>query len=209
MYFKFDVIAAITLGAFAASTITGCASSNPPKLPEPSALLKKHKDLPNWVNDDAGMYVAVGSARFKGQTYIQQKMEAELIANGELAMKIEKRLDALAKAYHRSTGQSQSYNEDVFKSVISSVTSQTLSGIKHKEVYVADDGEMFVKVELDPEYLSQFLKSNYASNQTRWQMIQADQAFKELDDEARKYREEHMKALSNLNKMTPLAALEQ
>lgn len=182
----------IGISLVATLVLVGCSSKTVEKpINEPSALIEKHKELPSWVNsEDKSLYSGVGSARFTGQTYTQQKSEAQLLASAELAEKIEKRIDVLMKSYHESTGQGDAVLEDVFKKTASSIASQTISGIVVKDVYISKDGEMFIRVEVDPKYLSGVVQGSFKMNRTAWQQVQASKAFKELEKEAKAYREQ-------------------
>lgn len=180
------------LPALAAMLLVGCSNKVAVKpVTNPSALLEKHEQLPSWVNaEDKDLFSAVGSARYKSQTYTQQKSEAQLSASAELVGKIEKRINTLMKTYHQSTGQNDATVEDVFRQTSSSIASQTVSGVIVKEVYISKDGEMFVKVAIDPKYFSGVIKGSMQTNRTAWQQVQAQKAFAELEAEAKQYREE-------------------
>lgn len=180
--------------ALAVLLLAGCSNKVAVKpVTEPSVLLEKHDQLPSWVNDeDKDLFSAVGSARYKNQTYAQQKSEAQLSASAELVGKVEKRINALMKTYHQSTGQNDAMLEDVFRQTSSSIASQTVSGVIVKEVYISKDGEMFVKVAIDPKYFSGVIKGSMQTNRTAWQQVQAQKAFNELEMEAKQYREESL-----------------
>lgn len=185
----------ITLVAASAALLlvaTGCSNKEGPKPRlEPSALIEKNEALPSWVNTESkDIFTAVGSARYKNQTYTQQKAEAQLSAGAELAEKIEKRIDSLMKLYHQSTGQQDAVLEDVFQKTSSSIASQTLSGVVVKDVYIAKDGEMFVRVGIDPQYLINTVNNSLNTNRTAWQQTQAGKAFTTLEKEAKNYRDE-------------------
>lgn len=196
---KFNSIA---IAGFAAAIILGGCSSKEvtPKKAEPTVLIEKHESLPAWVNsEDSDLLSAVGSARYKNQTYMQQKAEAQLSASGELAAKIEKRINTLMKSYHQSTGQSDATLEDVFKQTSSSIASQTISGLVVKDVFVAKDGEMFVRVIVNPKYLEASMSGSLQSNKIAWQQVQAKKAFIELEKEAKEYRDERNAIPSTAN----------
>ncbi|MFA6189826.1 MAG: hypothetical protein WC680_11170 [Sulfuricurvum sp.] len=180
------------LPAFVAMLLVGCSNKVAVKpVTNPSVLLEKHEQLPSWVNaEDKDLFSAVGSARYKSQTYTQQKSEAQLSASAELVGKIEKRINTLMKTYHQSTGQNDATVEDVFRQTSSSIASQTVSGVIVKEVYISKDGEMFVKVAIDPKYFSGVIKGSMQTNRTAWQQVQAQKAFDELEMQAKQYREE-------------------
>lgn len=172
--------------------MSGCSSKEPTVAKqEPSVLIAKHAALPSWVNDeDKNVLSAVGSARYKNQTYMQQQAEAKLSASAELAGKLQKMINTTMKAYHQSTGQNDAELEDVFRQVSTSIASETLSGVVVQKVHVSDDGEMFVKVVVDPAFIKNAIAANVKNNKTVWQQAQAQKAFEELDKSAKAYREE-------------------
>jgi hypothetical protein len=185
----------ITLVAASAALLlvaTGCSNKEEPKpRVEPSALIEKNEALPSWVNTESkDIFTAVGSARYKNQTYTQQKAEAQLIADAALAEKIEKRINSLMKVYHQSTGQGDATLEDVFQKTSSSIASQTISGVVVKDIFIAKDGEMFVRVVIDPKYLNGIVSGSFQTNKIAWQQTQADKAFSTLEKEAKAYRDE-------------------
>lgn len=196
---KFSTI--VITGFAAAIILAGCSSKEvAPKKAEPTVLIQKHESLPSWVNsEDGDLLSAVGSARYKNQTYLQQKAEAQLSASGELAAKIEKRINTLMKSYHQSTGQADATLEDVFKQTSSSIASQTISGLIVKDVFIAKDGEMFVKVVVDPKYLEASMNGSLQNNKVAWQQVQAKKAFVELEKEAKEYRDERNAMPSTTN----------
>ncbi|MCL4432950.1 MAG: hypothetical protein M1300_11655 [Epsilonproteobacteria bacterium] len=141
-------------------------------------------------DEDKNVLSAVGSARYKNQTYMQQQAEAKLSASAELAGKLQKMINTTMKAYHQSTGQNDAELEDVFRQVSTSIASETLSGVVVQKVHVSDDGEMFVKVVVDPAFIKNAIAANVKNNKTVWQQAQAQKAFEELDKSAKAYREE-------------------
>lgn len=186
---KISSMAALSLAAI---LVSGCSTKEPSVAKsEPSVLIAKHASLPSWVNDeDKNILSAVGSARYKNQTYMQQQAEAKLLASADLAQKLEKMINTVMKSYHQSTGQNDAQLEDVFRQVSSSIASETLSGVVVQKVHVSEDGEMFIKVVVDPAFIKNAITSNIKSNRMVWQQAQAQKAFEELDKSAKAYREE-------------------
>jgi len=179
---------ATTLALVSTIMFTGCAEKNQyGKLP--NQLVQKHKDLPSWVNNDSGL-VAIGSATYKGQSYVQQKNQAVSIAKMNLGRKIQTKVDSLVRDYYRSTGAKEAMVEELNSQTTSQVSSQVLQGVYVKEVYVSDDGEMFVQVGIDSETVSEFHSNNTKMQKYIYQQLQAEKSFKELKQEVKEFKDE-------------------
>jgi len=174
---------------------TGCSQKSPYGQ-DVGELQNKHEDLPKWVLSDSDDYSAVGSASYKGQSYIHQRNEAVATARMNLVNKIEIKVDSLTRVFYQATGQGSNLSEknlatidEVSKQVTSQVSSLYLRGSKAVDTYIADDGEMFVKVEVDPNINLSILE-NMKSNPILRQQKNADEGFKELETEVKKLEKE-------------------
>jgi hypothetical protein len=170
-------------------TVTGCSSKNYNASPATNALIEKSNNLPKWVNQDEGM-VAVGSATYKGQSYIQQKNQAVAIAEMNLGRKLKTKVDSLVRDYYRVTGNKDSMIEELSSQTTSQVSSELLQGVVVKEVYIANDGEMFVQVAINSEMIAEYKIGNAKMTKYVQTQLMAERSFADLKTEVKEYKAE-------------------
>lgn len=164
---------------------TGCSTAQV----KPKELAHKNKDLPSWVNDDFGM-VAVGSATYRGQSYIQQKNQAVAVASMNLGRKIKVKVDSLTQDYYRSMGEKSPAIDVVTTQITSQVSSEILSGVSVKNIFIAEDGEMFVQIVLDNDSIANYIIGDANMKKYMSTQLAAEKGFKDLKQEVKEFRQE-------------------
>jgi outer membrane murein-binding lipoprotein Lpp len=164
---------------------SGCSSKSPYN-ESISTLKSKHNSLPSWVNIES-TNTAVGSSTYKGQSYGFQKNEAIAIAKMNLSNKIAAKTDSLIKTFYQATGAKQGKKsiaqiDELTKQISTQVSSTIISGVEVKDVYIAEDGEMFVKILVSEEDLQSAILHSLLGNKIMKSELNAEKGFKELKD---------------------------
>ena len=122
-------------------------------------MITKFKSLPSWVNEDNGL-VSVGSATYKGQSFIQQKNQAVAVASMNLGRKIKTKVDSLTRDFFQGTTNENSSIEEFTSQTTSQVSSEVIRGMYVKNIYVSDDGELFVQLSVNEDVLLGYYHNN-------------------------------------------------
>lgn len=123
----------------------GCAEKSPQQISS-EQVIKKHKNLPEWVLNDDDVGVAVGSSMYVGQSYNQQYTEAVSIAKMNLSQKLVSKVDSMYKTYYSNK---KSNNSQLSAQVSSSI----MKNVKVNKTFVAEDGELFVEISAEVDDL--------------------------------------------------------
>lgn len=133
----------------------GCSTTTPQQqFAKP--MLEKYDNLPSWVKEYGDIDTAVGSAMYMGQNYIQQQTEAIAVAKMNLTQKLSSKVDSMIKQYYQNKGIVKTNNSQVSVQVSSSL----VKNVKVVDTYVADDGELFVKIEAYSTNLLEIIKND-------------------------------------------------
>ncbi len=176
-----------------AALAAGCAKK-PPEKPQPPqvqnpALQQEFANAPSWVLNpqSAGKLVAVGSAKVGPAGMQFAREEALAAARDELARMMSVRVKNMVKRFMQTTGVGDAQAVDhVSASVSKQVANQVLSGSRQKDLWISPSGELYVLVELDPEFAKTTIANairTSMSKQALWQQFQAKKAFDELQQE--------------------------
>jgi hypothetical protein len=171
----------VTASLLALSLVfVGCAS----KVGEPEPLnikqlTNKVKQLPAWATTDANFYQSSGSAQYRGQSFTEQKSEAESTAYASLVRRLETKVDVILKNHYAVSGTGKSpYIEKYHQQTTSQLSSLVISHSRIVDTYLSpEDGELFVLIEVDENSVNKLTEST-------------EKAFKELDEKAEKFNAE-------------------
>ena len=141
--------------------------------------IKIINELPNWVQGQSNPYMASGSAPYRGQDFAMQRDEAVFVAKQNLAESLEQKVSSLKKLHKSSSNRS---NETSFESTGKQVASMLIIGAVTEKTYIANNGELFVLVVVDPEFAKQVAKKQNFSKE-----LKNDKYFIELEDEVKKF----------------------
>lgn len=136
-------------------------------------------NLPIWIQSQSNPYMAVGSAPYRGQDFGMQRDEAVFVAKQNLAESLEQKVSSLRKSYKISSSYK---NESSFETTGKQVASMLLAGVVVQKTYIANNGELFVLVLIDPEFAKQV-----AAKQRLSKEFKTDKHFLELEDEVKKF----------------------
>lgn len=142
---------------------------------------------PQWVLDpaSAGGLTAVGSAA-KSPGGIQfQRNEAMATGRDELARMLSVKVKNSFKNFSEQTGVGDSQTFDkVTTDVSQQLAKQTLNGSKQKDLWLAQDGTMYILVSLDPKSVADITKqmavASLNNDQALFQKAEAKKAIEEL-----------------------------
>jgi hypothetical protein len=171
---------------------TACSSKNEYN-EEVKELSKKQENLPSWVIDDKNLS-GVGSATYRGQSYIQQLNQAKTLALADLGRKLEVKVDSLMRDYYSSVGfkndkkQNSTFTEESSFQTISSVSSQVIKGAFIDKTYVAEDGELFVLVKIDSSLVAEHYSNDAKLKQFLQTRLNAEESYKTLKEEVKDYK---------------------
>ncbi len=142
---------------------------------------------PKWVLDpaSAGGLSAVGSAA-KSPGGIQfQRNEAMASGRDELARMLSLKVKNSFQNFSEQTGVGDSQTFDkVTRDVSQQLAKQTLNGSKQKDLWLAQDGTMYILVALDPKSVADVTKqmaiTSLGNDQALFQKAEAKKAIEEL-----------------------------
>ena len=182
--------------AFIALLATGCNSKQELKPieqpPTPTANQVKNKldGAPKWVIDHTNqdLLMASGSAAPTKAGYQFQLTEARAQARSELARQISVKVGDMTKNFLQVTGIAKGETVDKVSSQVSKqVANETIAGSRQKDIWVADDGELFVLIVIDAAELSKSIKnslnSSFKNDSAAYQQLQSQKAQEELAKE--------------------------
>ena len=179
--FLFSALMMVSMVVF-----SGCGSKEP-------ARPAKFANAPEWVlnpQTEEGL-AAVGSAQKSPGGMQFQRTEAMANARDELARILSVKVNNMTKNFMQSTGVGDAQTfEKVASQVSKQVASQTLEGSRQKDVWIAEDGELYILVTLDPatvkEYTKEAMRTSMKNEEALWQQFQAQKADQQLDAEIEK-----------------------
>jgi hypothetical protein len=160
-------------------SLTGCATTvSEPKPLETKELVNKYKNLPTWVTTDSGYHQSTGSSVYRGQSFIEQKTEAETTAYSALVRRLETKVDVLIKNHFNVAGKGKSpYIEKFHSQTSQQLSSLVVSRSRIVDTYISPiDGELFVLIEVDEGAVDKITKN-------------AESAFMELDRKSKDYND--------------------
>jgi hypothetical protein len=179
--FKMKNITTISVVASLLATmlLTGCSTAGQPKPLETKDLVSKYKALPTWVTTDADKYQSSGSSLYHGQSFIEQKTEAETSAYAALVRRLETKVDVLVKNHYSIAGNGTNpYTEKFHTQTIQQLSSFVVSGSRVVDTYISpSDGELFILIAVDENAVNK-LTTN------------VEKAFLELDTKAKVFNDE-------------------
>jgi hypothetical protein len=182
----------ITVISVTAATMmmSGCAQNEPQISQAPAQVKNKFANAPKWVLNPQieGGIAAVGIAQVSPAGMQFQRTEAMANGRDELVRQLELKVSNMVKSFTQVTGAGSSASLDkVASSVSKQVASQTLSGSKQKDMWIADDGELYILMVLDPNAVAQATKdatkTSFKNDQALWQQFQSKKAQDELASE--------------------------
>ncbi len=168
---------------------TGCAQQ-PQTAQAPVQVKNKFANAPKWVLDPQveGGIAAVGIAAATPAGMSFQRTQALGNGRDELARQLEVKVTNMLKDFTQVTGVGTAATVDkVASNVSKQVASQTLAGSKQKAMWIAEDGELYILVALDPDAVKKetenAVKSSFKNDGALWQQFQAKKAQDELSAE--------------------------
>lgn len=187
---KFSTLAVLAILA------TGCNSKQElkpveqPQTPTASQVKNKLDGAPKWAIDHTNqdLLMASGSAAPTKAGYQFQLNEAKAQARNELARQISVKVNDMTKNFLQVTGIAKGETVDRVSSQVSKqVASETIAGSRQKDIWVANDGELFVLMVIDASELSKSIKnslnSSFKNDSAAYQQLQAQKAQDELAKE--------------------------
>ena len=182
------LISSVLLTASMAVSFTACGGEPTPA--NQGNVPNKFAGAPMWVLDPTseGGVAAVGSAQTSPGGMQFQRTEALANARDELARTLSVKVKNMVKNFAQATGVGDAQTfEKVASQVSKQVANQTLSGSKQKAIWIANDGELFILVVLDPESVkaaaSSSVKTSLKNEEALWQQFQSKSALDSLDKE--------------------------
>jgi hypothetical protein len=194
----------ISIAVFVSSGIilSGCASQ--PVTPTAIDTVMKNEFIgaPDWVTKDCALYIkdnkkicGVGSI---GGTRNPSLARTTAVARArtEIARTLQTRVTAMLKDYQATTSGGEYFgkyasDEQHVVDVSKQITNMTISGTVQKEIWVSKNGIYYVLVTLDIEKFKNIVQNMHSLPESvRKAVVQrADKAFKELDVEIDKQKE--------------------
>jgi hypothetical protein len=194
----------ISIAVFVSSGIilSGCASQ--PVTPTAIDTVMKNEFIgaPDWVTKDCASYIkdnkkicGVGSI---GGTRNPSLARTTAVARArtEIARTLQTRVTAMLKDYQATTSGGEYFgkyasDEQHVVDVSKQITNMTISGTVQKEIWVSKNGIYYVLVTLDIEKFKNIVQNMHSLPESvRKAVVQrADKAFKELDVEIDKQKE--------------------
>ena len=166
--------------------ISGCSSV-------PSKVAKGYSNpsldgAPGWVLDPTSTpgIVAIGSAAL-GLGGVQfQRTEAMAAGRDELARILSLKVKNSLENFARQTGIGDSQTFDkVTKDTSRQLAKETLNGSRQKDLWLAQDGTMFILVMLESKSVAEAAKrairSSFTNDNANFQQVESAAALKELD----------------------------
>ena len=186
--FKAAIVASAVL------LFAGCAQDSSSSVAQaPTQIKNKFASAPAWVltpNVEGGICaVGIAGATQAGMAF--QRTQAMANGRDELARQLELKVNNMVKDFTQTTGVGNASTVDRVSSTVSKqVASQTLAGSKQKAMWVADDGEVYVLMVMDPNAVAnatkEAVKTSLKNDQALWQQFQSKKAQDELDAEVTK-----------------------
>jgi len=182
----------ITVFSVAAATMlmTGCAQNEAQVAQAPAQVKNKFSNAPKWVLNPQveGGIAAVGISQASPAGMQFQRTEAMANGRDELVRQLELKVNNMVKNFTQVTGVGSAATVDkVSSSVSKQVASQTLAGSKQKDMWIADDGELYILMVMDPNAVAkatqEAAKTSFKNDQALWQQFQSKKAQDELASE--------------------------
>ena len=184
---KISIVAASVVAA--SFLFTGCGQQ-PEIAQAPTQVKNKFSNAPKWVLDPQveGGIAAVGIAAATPAGMSFQRTQALGNGRDELARQLELKVTNMLKDFTQTTGVGSAATVDkVASSVSKQIANQTLTGSKQKAMWIADDGELYILVVLDPTAVKKetenAVKSSFKNDNALWQQFQSKKAQDELSAE--------------------------
>jgi ABC-type Na+ efflux pump permease subunit len=170
--------------------IVGCVTNNSTQTKQGYSDLN---GAPKWVAAPGmeGGFSAVGSDKIGAAGINFAKTNAVAFARDELARSMQVKVKNFIKNYVNSTGVGSDETVDrVSTQTSKQVASQVLNGSQHINTWVSPSGVLYALVVIEPQKLKKSVKessrSSFKNDDALWQRFQADQSFKELEEEVDK-----------------------
>lgn len=168
--------------------VSGCTSV--PKASSDKDLFGVMQEKANQITAAGGM-AAVGLGESSNLTLAIDKAKTK--GRTEIAHMIETKIDSLKKDFQEEVGQGKSaeYNE-LFSAASKHVAHQILVGTVPKDLKYETKNGTTTAVALmvqDPKVVADAFAAQQKTQQAMYTRFRASQAFKELDDEVKKYEE--------------------
>jgi len=194
----------ISIAVFVSSGIIlkGCASQ--PVTPTAIDTVMKNEFIgaPDWVTKDCASYIkdnkkicGVGSIGGTRNPSIA-RTTAVARAKTEIARSLQTRVTAMLKDYQATTSGGEYFgkyasDEQHVVDVSKQITNMTISGTVQKEIWVSKNGIYYVLVTLDIEKFKNIVQNMHSLPESVRKAVveRADKAFKELDVEIDKQKE--------------------
>ncbi len=152
-------------------------------------------DIPAWYNNvptDSNYIYAVNTATSQDMQLAYDK--ATTGARAELGRQVELKVSGLQKRFEEETGVGQDAQlMQQFTQATKTVVSTTMSGTRVKDKKHVKDGEMYrayVLVEYPIGAANAALLQAIKANEQMYTRFRASQAYKDLDQEAKKYEDQ-------------------
>jgi hypothetical protein len=194
----------ISIAVFVSSGIilNGCASQ--PVTPTAIDTVMKNEFIgaPDWVTKDCASYIkdnkkicGVGSI---GGTRNPSLARTTAVARArtEIARTLQTRVTAMLKDYQATTSGGEYFgkyasDEQHVVDVSKQITNMTISGTVQKEIWISKNGIYYVLVTLDIEKFKNIVQNMHSLPESVRKAVveRADKAFKELDVEIDKQKE--------------------
>jgi hypothetical protein len=145
---------------------------------------------PNWVLDPSSIagVCAVGSAAHSLGGIQFQRNEAMANGRDELARMITVKVKNGFNNFAEQTGVGDSQTFDkVTKDVSQQLAKQTLNGSRQKDMWISQDGTMYLLVILDPKSVAlaakQAARTSFKNEDALSQKLESKEALKKLDED--------------------------
>lgn len=145
---------------------------------------------PAWVLDPGSQkgLNAVGSAQRSPGGIQFQRNEAMASGRDELARMLGTKVKNMMSNFARQTGvgEGQSFDK-VTEDVSKQLARETLNGSRQKDLWIAQDGTMYILVTLDPKSVAEVAKQSVLTSmgkqQALYQQAEAKKALEKLDED--------------------------
>jgi len=194
----------ISIAVFVSSGIilNGCASQSVTPTAIDTVMKNEFIGAPDWVTKDCASYIkdnkkicGVGSIGGTRNPSIA-RTTAVARAKTEIARSLQTRVTAMLKDYQATTSGGEYFgkyasDEQHVVDVSKQITNMTISGTVQKEIWVSKNGIYYVLVTLDIEKFKNIVQNMHSLPESVRKAVveRADKAFKELDVEIDKQKE--------------------
>lgn len=170
--------------------LSGCSGVSAPTKVAKGYTNPSIDGAPAWVLDPTSVpgIVAVGSAPHSPGGIQFQRNEAMAAGRDELARMLSIKVKNAFSNFAQQTGVGDAQTFDKVSSNVSKqLASETLTGSRQKDMWLAQDGTMYLMVTLDPKSVAdvakQLVQTSFKNDNARHQQNLSAKALKQLDED--------------------------